>query len=39
VAKVPVLKVNPSVGASIPPISRDHVSISFDTILFFLPSR
>ncbi|KAK1687149.1 hypothetical protein QYE76_047997 [Lolium multiflorum] len=24
VAKVPVLKVNPSVGASVPPISRDH---------------
>jgi hypothetical protein len=35
VAKVPVSKVNPSAGASVPPIARDHVSITFCSILFY----
>ena len=33
VAKVPVSKVNPSAGAPVPPIARDHVSKPLSSIL------
>jgi hypothetical protein len=34
VAKVPLSKVNPLVGASAPSISRDHVSMILGTLSF-----
>jgi hypothetical protein len=35
VAKVPVSKVNPSVGAPVPPTARDHISKPPSSILFY----
>jgi hypothetical protein len=39
VAKVHLSSINPSAGASTPPISRDHVSIIFITISYQSSSR